>query len=144
MYSDYDALFIWQVAILGASGYTGAELMRLLSLHPHASVNVLTGTEKSAGKEYNQIYPQFQSLSASLPPLTTWESSRASIEDCDVAFCCLPHGTTQEIIAALTSSAPKVKIIDLSADFRLRDVALYEKVRKQGGTIVLNELFAVC
>ena len=115
-----------KVAILGASGYTGAELMRLLSGHPEVKVEVLTATERNAGQEFKTIYPQF-AYRNDLPKLTLWEQSRKAIEECDVAFCCLPHGTTQEIIRDLHSSSNKVKIIDLSADFRLSDVASYEK-----------------
>jgi N-acetyl-gamma-glutamyl-phosphate reductase len=102
------------VAILGASGYTGAELMRLLSSHPYIDVKVLTA-DRSAGSEFKTIYPQF-AYRSDIPKLTRWEDSRSEIEKCDVAFCCLPHGTTQEIIAELSKSP--VKIVDLSADFR--------------------------
>ena len=113
-----------RVAILGASGYTGAELMRLLTTHPHVSVDVLTSTERNAGKEFKSIFPQY-SYCKDLPKLSLWEDARKEIEDCDVAFCCLPHGTTQEIINELASNSKKVKIIDLSADFRLENVETY-------------------
>ena len=113
------------VAILGASGYTGAELMRLLHNHPEVNVQVLTA-DRSAGQEFKTIYPQF-SYKSNLPKLTKWEDSKNEITKCDVAFCCLPHGTTQEIISTLANEAPKLKIIDLSADFRLKDVNEYEK-----------------
>jgi len=119
-------LCLKKAAILGASGYTGAELMRLLANHPEIKVEVLTSTERNAGQEFKQIYPQF-AYRKDLPKLTLWEESRKAIEDCDVAFCCLPHGTTQEIIGDLYKSSSKVKIVDLSADFRLSDVASYEK-----------------
>ena len=115
-----------KVAILGASGYTGAELMRLLSGHPEVQVEVLTSTERSAGQDFKAIFPNF-AYRSDLPKLTLWEQSRKAIEDCDVAFCCLPHGTTQEIIGELHQSSKKVRIVDLSADFRLRDIAAYEK-----------------
>lgn len=101
-------------AILGASGYTGAELMRLLTNHPYIDVKVLTA-DRSAGSEFKSIYPQF-AYRKDIPKLTRWEDSQGEIEKCDVAFCCLPHGTTQEIIAQLAKSP--VKIVDLSADFR--------------------------
>ena len=113
-----------KIAILGASGYTGAELMRLLSVHDRVQIDVLTA-DRSAGVDFKKIYPQF-SYRNDLPKLTKWEDSRKDIEGCDLAFCCLPHGTTQEIIKSLAESSP-VKIIDLSADFRLRDTANYEK-----------------
>lgn len=111
-----------KIAILGASGYTGAELMRLLQYHNGVVVTVVTA-DRSAGQEFKSIYPQF-SYKKDIPTLTRWEDSRAEIEKCDLVFCCLPHGTTQEIISTLASSSP-VKIVDLSADFRLRDVDSY-------------------
>lgn len=112
-----------KVAILGASGYTGAELVRLLSGHPQVKVDVLTA-DRSAGKEFKTIFPQF-AYRKDLPRLTKWEDSRAEIEQSDVTFCCLPHGTTQEIIQQLADSSSKTKIVDLSADFRLKDVDAY-------------------
>jgi len=114
------------VSILGASGYTGAELVRLLSYHPLVDIKVLTG-DRSSGQDFKNIYPQY-SYRSDLPQLTNWESSqcRADIESSDVVFCCLPHGTTQNIISILAQT-PKLKIIDLSADFRLKDVKAYEQ-----------------
>jgi len=114
----------FRIAILGASGYTGAELMRLLLNHPETKIDVLSATDRNAGQEFKAIYPQF-SYVKNLPKLTKWEESQKQIEECDVAFCCLPHGTTQEIISKLSKSP--VKIVDLSADFRLKDVNVYEK-----------------
>ena len=114
-----------RAAILGASGYTGAELLRLLTLHEGIQVDILTGTERNAGKSFKDIFPQFAHRN-DLPLLTTWKESQSEIEKCDVAFCCLPHGTTQEIVGALATNAPSLKIVDLSADFRLHDVATYK------------------
>ncbi len=115
----------YKVAILGASGYTGAELMRLLTTHDKVEVSVLTA-DRSAGKAFKDIYPQF-SHRKDLPLLSKWEDSRKEIENCDVAFCCLPHGTTQEIIKELAGGSNKVKIVDLSADFRLQNIDTYEE-----------------
>jgi N-acetyl-gamma-glutamyl-phosphate reductase len=114
-----------KVAILGASGYTGAELMRLLSSHDGIDVRVLTA-DRSAGQTFKSIYPQF-SYKKNLPMLSKWEDSRSEIENCDVVFCCLPHGTTQEIIKELYSTTSTTKIIDLSADFRLKNIDTYAK-----------------
>lgn len=97
----------FRIAILGASGYTGAELMRLLLNHPEAKIEVLSATDRNAGQEFKAIYPQF-SYVKNLPKLTKWEESQQKIEECDVAFCCLPHGTTQEIISKLAKSPVKV------------------------------------
>lgn len=106
------------IAILGASGYTGAELVRLLMRHPHVRIAAMTA-DRRAGQPIGAVFPQFGGL-ADLPILTTLD--QVDYTDIDLVFCALPHGTTQEVIAAL----PKhVKIVDLSADFRLADPDTY-------------------
>jgi N-acetyl-gamma-glutamyl-phosphate reductase len=122
-----DVVYSFTAAILGASGYTGAELMRLLHGHSKVDAKVLTGTERNAGKPFHEIYPQFAFMKDNLPALSTWEDSKSRVEACDVVFCCLPHGTTQEIIAELANGPSSCKIVDLSADFRLKDVDTYAK-----------------
>ncbi|NRA20688.1 MAG: N-acetyl-gamma-glutamyl-phosphate reductase [Oceanospirillaceae bacterium] len=108
-----------KVGILGASGYTGADLVRLAAMHPHMELSVLTANSH-AGKKYAEVYPHLGALN--LPDLIKIEEANWS--DLDVIFCGLPHGTTQKIVASL----PKhVKVIDLSADFRLRDTATYQQ-----------------
>ena len=105
--------------ILGASGYTGAELIRLLLAHPHAKIKALSG-DSQAGKPIAEVYPHL--AHSGLPDLVSL--SQISYEGIDVVFCCLPHGTTQEVIAAL----PKhVTVFDLSADFRLKNIDTYAK-----------------
>ncbi|RYY69194.1 hypothetical protein EON63_23955 [archaeon] len=96
------------VSILGASGYTGAELTRILLNHPGVKIQVLTG-DRSAGMPFRQIFPQFSHVK-DLPILTKWENAQKEIEKCDVTFCCLPHGTTQEIIKVLATNAPQMKV----------------------------------
>ena len=108
----YCAQALKTVSILGASGYTGAELTRILINHPGVKLQVLTG-DRSAGMPFRQIFPQFSHIK-DLPILTKWEDSQKEIEKCDVAFCCLPHGTTQEIIKILATNAPKMKVTSLS------------------------------
>jgi N-acetyl-gamma-glutamyl-phosphate reductase len=106
-------------AILGASGYTGAELVRFLANHPHFKIAAMTADRK-AGQTMASVYPQLAHLS--LPQLTGIEEvDWSGIQAC---FCCLPHATTQEVLAKLP---PHVKIVDLSADFRLEDVNAYAK-----------------
>ncbi|KZD12046.1 N-acetyl-gamma-glutamyl-phosphate reductase [Oceanibaculum pacificum] len=106
-----------RVGILGASGYTGAELIRLLAQHPSTRVTMLTG-DRAAGKPLGDVFPHLAYLD--LPILTKIED--AKVDECDLIFCALPHGTTQEVIAGLPK---QVKVVDLSADFRLHNVDTY-------------------
>jgi N-acetyl-gamma-glutamyl-phosphate reductase len=108
-----------RVAILGASGYTGAELLRLLVRHPRVRIVALTADRK-AGEGIETVFPQFIGLG--LPRLVTIQE--VDWNGVDAVFCALPHGTTQEVIAALPQH---LKIVDLSADFRLRDPAEYAR-----------------
>ncbi len=103
--------------ILGASGYTGAELLRILKTHPHFRITALTG-ESQAGKEMGDVYPHLRF--EGLPKLV--KHAEVDFTDVQLVFCCLPHGTTQSIIAGLPEH---VRIVDLSADFRLHDVEQY-------------------
>ena len=106
-----------KVAILGASGYTGAELVRLLALHPDFRITAMTGDRK-AGQPMASVFPHLATLA--LPDLVAIDQVDFAAQD--AVFCCLPHGTTQEVIAGLPAH---IKIVDLSADFRLFDVATY-------------------
>ena len=105
------------IAILGASGYTGAETIRLLLGHPQVRIAALTA-DAQAGKPMLELYPHL--AFADLPELVRIEA--VDFSAVDAVFCCLPHGTTQQVIAGLPSH---LKIIDLSADFRLADVQSY-------------------
>ena len=107
------------VAILGASGYTGAELVRLIATHPGLRIAALTADRK-AGQSMGEVFPHLRHLD--LPTLTTIDA--VDFAEIDLAFCALPHATSQEVIAALPRD---LKIVDLSADFRLRDPAVYEQ-----------------
>jgi len=106
-----------RVAILGASGYTGAELVRLLSRHPQVAIVALTA-DRQAGKPAAEVFPHLQVKD--LPTLA--KIDELDWGGIDFVFCCLPHGLTQEVIAKLPRH---LKIVDLSADFRLFDVAAY-------------------
>ncbi len=113
-----------KIAVLGASGYTGAELVRLLLRHPRTEVALLTA-DRRAGQEMRTVFPQFSPFK--LPKLVAIESIDWKTAAIDLAFCALPHGTTQTVIKDLMAKAPKTKVVDLSADFRLHDNAAYAK-----------------
>ncbi|MFM2349414.1 MAG: hypothetical protein RIR04_380, partial [Pseudomonadota bacterium] len=108
---------IYNIAILGASGYTGAELVRLIATHPQMRVAALSADRK-AGMTMAEVFPFLRHLD--LPILT--KIDEIDFSKIDLCFCALPHGTTQAVIAALPRD---LKIVDLSADFRLRDAAAY-------------------
>ena len=107
------------VAILGASGYTGAELVRIIATHPGLRVAALTADRK-AGQAMGAVFPHLAHLD--LPVLQRIED--VDFSGVDMVFCALPHATSQAVIAALPRD---LKVVDLSADFRLRDPAEYER-----------------
>ncbi len=107
------------VGIVGASGYTGAELTRLLLGHGGIDIRVLTADRK-AGQPMDTVFPHL--AMAGLPDLVALD--RVDWSGIDVAFCCLPHGTTQEVVAGLPDH---LKVVDLSADFRLADPEVYAR-----------------
>lgn len=108
-----------RIAILGASGYTGAELVRLIATHPSMRIVALSADRK-AGMPMAEVFPFLRHLD--LPVLQ--KIDEIDFSNVDLCFCALPHATTQEVIARLPRD---LKIVDLSADFRLRDPAEYEK-----------------
>ena len=106
------------IAILGASGYTGAELVRLLATHPSFRIVALSADRK-AGLPMAEVFPFLRHLT--LPRLQ--KIDEIDFSKVDLCFCALPHATSQAVIAALPRN---LKIVDLSADFRLRDPAAYQ------------------
>ncbi len=106
------------IAILGASGYTGAELVRLISVHPSFRIVALTGDRK-AGQSMASVYPHLRHMD--LPDLITIDA--LDYAGIDLAFCALPHATSQAVVPNIPAH---VKIVDLSADFRLSDPEAYE------------------
>lgn len=110
---------IHKTAILGASGYTGAELIRLIHTHPGLEIAALTADRK-AGMTIGEVFPHLAHLT--LPPLTKLDAVDWS--GLDIVFCAMPHAAAQEVVLKVPA---RLKIVDVSADFRLRDVAAYEK-----------------
>lgn len=109
-----------KAVIVGASGYTGEEAVRLLLRHPGVQITAITGDRK-AGQAYGSVYPHL--AHCGLPDLVALDD--VDFTSVDVAFCCLPHGTSQKVIKGLLAQHAHLKIVDLSADFRLRDGATY-------------------
>lgn len=122
-----------RVAVLGASGYTGAELIRLITTHPHVELVALTGDSK-AGQPADAVYPHLRGQG--LPDLVAVDTlDWAGI---DAVFCCLPHGASQKIIPSIPAH---VVVIDLSADYRLKDANTYAEWygEEHGSTDLLEE-----
>jgi len=113
-----------KIGVLGASGYTGSELVRLLLRHPNVELALLTA-DRRAGQEMAQVFPQFAPFK--LPKLVSIDSIDWKKAALDLAFCALPHATTQKVVSELLTKAPKTKVVDLSADFRLHDKAAYAR-----------------
>ncbi|MFQ5684223.1 MAG: N-acetyl-gamma-glutamyl-phosphate reductase [Candidatus Binatia bacterium] len=109
----------FRVAVLGATGYTGVELLRLLSRHPRVQLLVVT-SQQFAGKRVSEIYP---SLSGQCDLVLEKIRSQKIAAQVDLAFAALPHGTSMGIVADLVARGSRV--IDLSADFRLQDPSTY-------------------
>jgi N-acetyl-gamma-glutamyl-phosphate reductase len=113
-----------RVGVLGASGYTGAELLRLLIRHPYVEIVLLTA-DRRAGQDMADVFPQFAPYA--LPNLVSVEGIDWPTAGLDLVFCALPHATTQKVIKDLLGRAPRTRVVDLSADFRLADPAAYAR-----------------
>lgn len=108
-----------RTVIIGASGYTGGDFLRLAHTHPYIEITGLIANTHS-GKSVAEVFPHLSF--ANLPDMIT--ADEIDWSGVDAAICGLPHGTAQDIIATLPSH---IKIIDMSADFRLRDKETYAK-----------------
>ncbi len=108
-----------RVGIAGASGYTGAELLRLCASHPDLEVVLATG-DSQAGARTADAYP---SLAAAYPDLVYSSYEPTQFDGLDLAFLALPHGASQELVPDLRKRVGR--IVDLAADFRLKDPSLY-------------------
>ncbi len=109
-----------KVGIVGGTGYTGAELLRLLAQHPHVQVTALT-SRKEAGMRADALFPHLRGhceLQFEAPEIE-------SLKQCDAVFFATPHGAAMQMAPALVAAG--VRVIDLSADFRLKDVAVFKR-----------------
>ena len=112
------------VAVLGATGYAGIELVRILSNHPEVSIKFL-GSHSFSGKKIDEVYQNFNKIL----DIECKELDLEEVKNCDIAFTALPHGASKDVIPDLIECG--VKVIDLSGDFRYDDIEVYEKWYKQ-------------
>jgi N-acetyl-gamma-glutamyl-phosphate reductase len=113
-----------QVAIVGASGYSGEELVRLLLSHPRAELIAVT-SRQSAGQTVAQVFPRFASHPRSKTLRFTEPNAELLARQAEIVFLALPHGVAAEFAVPLLQAG--CQVIDLSADFRLRSAALYKE-----------------
>lgn len=109
-----------KVAVLGATGYAGIELVRILSAHPDVKLEVL-GSHSFDGQPISDVYQNF----AHVLDMDCEELDIEKVAQCDVAFTALPHGASKDVIPSLIEKG--LKVIDLSGDFRYDDIKVYEK-----------------
>lgn len=108
-----------KIGVVGASGYAGGELLRLLAFHPHFTVTAITA-HSNAGEQITSIHPQLQSYAGK--KFNAFSTS--DFAQCELIFLALPHGESAKVIAQLP---PTAKIVDLGADYRLEDASQWEK-----------------
>ncbi|HZU78018.1 MAG TPA: N-acetyl-gamma-glutamyl-phosphate reductase, partial [Dehalococcoidia bacterium] len=109
-----------EVGIVGGTGYTGAELLRLLARHPHARVTALTSRQE-AGQRADALFPALRGFC----DLRFSGPEPEALAACQAVFFATPHGVAMEMAPSLLARG--VKVIDLSADFRLKDPAVYQR-----------------
>lgn len=109
-----------KTAVLGATGYAGIELVRLLTSHPEASLELL-GSKSFSGQKISEVYQNFNHILEK----ECEELDMDKVAECDVAFTALPHGASKTVIPEILKKG--VKVIDLSGDYRYDDVEVYEK-----------------
>lgn len=108
-----------KTAVLGASGYTGAEMIRLIAGHPHFELHSVSA-HSHAGRKLGEMFPHLMGVG----DFNLVTADAIDWSEVDLVFSCLPHGASQDVIEGLPVN---VKVVDLSADYRLRDAALYEE-----------------
>ncbi|MGB0458991.1 MAG: N-acetyl-gamma-glutamyl-phosphate reductase [Porticoccaceae bacterium] len=109
-----------KVGIVGGTGYTGVELLRLLAGHPNAELVAITSRSEK-GKPVSALFPNLRGI----VDLAFTEPTVANLKQCDVVFFATPHGVAQSLVPEIL--AADIRVIDLSADFRIRDIDIWEQ-----------------
>ncbi len=109
-----------KIGIVGGTGYTGVELLRILANHPDAEVACVT-SRGEAGREVAELFPSLRGY----VDVPFSEPDEALLRSCDLVFFATPNGTAMQSVPALVAAG--VKVIDLAADFRIRDVSVWEQ-----------------
>ena len=112
------------IGIMGSTGYAGAELLRLLAVHPQVKIKFM-GSHSYAGQAFSDIYQSFGHIDGTKGQICTSADLQTMAKECDVVFLALPHGIASEEVQE--SILSNTKIIDLGADFRIKDADVYEK-----------------
>lgn len=129
-----------KIGIVGATGYTGAELLRLLAQHPHADVAAIT-SRGEAGVHMADYFPSLRGVY----DLRFQSPDEADLARCDAVFFATPHGVAMKEAPALLEQG--VRVLDLSADFRLQDAAVWEywyKHRHEGTDALAEAVYGLC
>ena len=113
-----------KTAVVGASGYTGMELLRLLLLHPNAELSCVTSRQYS-GQKVSDVFPRFRGIPGSEVIFIEPNTSEIKASGAEIAFLALPHGVAADYATELLAEG--LRVIDLSADFRIHDPKVYEE-----------------
>ena len=113
-----------KIAVIGASGYTGLELLRLVLTHPHAELTCVT-SRQNAGSSIADLFPRFKGANAAELKFIAPDADAVAASGAEVAFLALPHGVAAGYASSLLEKG--LRIIDLSADFRINDQEVYRE-----------------
>jgi len=112
-----------KVGILGATSYTGAELVRMLAFHPHVSIAYLS-SQSYEGKKLSDVFPALAGINDGLL-ISPQEAIGRGADSVDCVFSCLPHAASADLLITVINKG--IKVVDLSADFRIKDINVYKK-----------------
>src|SRR5215211_4127326 len=113
-----------KVGIVGASGYSGEELVRLMLVHPHAQLAMVT-SRQYAGQTVAQVFPKFSQYALAKTLRFSDPNTDLLAKQCDIVILALPHGVAAEFAVPLLNAG--CRVIDLSADFRLKSAEIYKE-----------------